>query len=62
VLVAVLEEDELCPRALMFRGRTIVIVSIIKNGNDENNITGEENAGTLKVIYYFLSPPLLLHT
>jgi hypothetical protein len=51
VLVALLlEEDELCPRAL-FRGRTTVIVSIIKNSNDENNAT-EEDTGILKVIYY----------
>jgi hypothetical protein len=49
------EEDELCPRASVFRERiTTVIVSIIKNSIDnENNITEEEeNVGILKIIYY----------
>jgi hypothetical protein len=51
MLVALLE-DELCPTAFMFVGRTIVIVNIIKNSNDENNTTEEEGAGILKGIYY----------
>jgi hypothetical protein len=47
------EEEKPCPRASLFRDRiTIVIVIIIKNSNDENSITEEENAEIWKIIYY----------
>jgi hypothetical protein len=38
------EEEELCPRTLMFGEiRAAAIVSIINNSNDGNNITEEGN-------------------
>jgi hypothetical protein len=54
------EEEELCPRAPVFRDRTIVIVSSIKNIDEENKTEYAENHNLYEVIYYLLPLPFLL--